>query len=297
MAWRHVMITQPARLSVKNSQLVIDTENSVTIPMQDIVSILIEHPAVNLSVSVLSKCAEFHVSLISCDSKRLPNGIWTGYQQHYRQSAVLKLQLDMSKPVKKQIWQQVVQQKILNQALCLSYLNKEGESELTHIMKTVESGDRTNREAYAAMQYFKYLFDGQFIRRSDDPTNWQLNYGYAIMRGAVARSLSNYGFTTCFGLSHDNQLNSFNLADDLMEVFRPVVDLHVVKQDTEDWNSQIRADLVNLLNMDMSVNGERRSVTIAIDDTVKSFSSCCREKSSTYLKLPSLLPLRVHEYE
>lgn len=297
MSWRHVMITENARLSVKRKQLVIQKEEMYTIPLQDIASILIESDAVSLSSRLLSECAMQKVSIISCDEKKIPNGIWTGFHQHSRQLTVLQMQLNTSKPVKKRIWQSIIQQKIRNQARCLEFAGKEGYSELEVIAKTVESGDASNREAYAAKKYFEYLFDKGFTRRSDDPTNRLLNYGYAIMRGAVARSLVNYGFTPCIGIYHDNQLNAFNLADDLMEVYRPIIDLYVSGNMTEEWNIEVRSGLVNLLNSEVRITDERRSVTTSIDDMVKRLIATLRENDPKYLKWPELLPLKADQYE
>lgn len=114
----------------------------------------------------------------------------------------------------------------------------------------------------------------------------------------MARSLVNYGLNPCLGLYHDNQLNAFNLADDFMEILRPVVDCYVAAQeDTEQWSVEIRADLVNLANTSIMISNEKYSVTTAIDEMVKSFISCCRNQDYTLLKLPNLLPLRVHQYE
>lgn len=297
MSWRHIMITQNANLSVKNNKLVIKQEETVTIPMQDIASILIEARGVSLNTFLLSQCAAYKIAVFTCDEKLLPNGILTSFQQHSRQLTVLSMQLLLSKPFKKRIWQQIVQQKIQNQALCLRYLEKKGSTDLEIIAKTVESGDKSNREAYAAKIYFQRWMDKSFTRRSDDPVNRLLNYGYAIMRGATARALTIYGFTPSLGVYHDNQLNSFNLADDFMEVLRPLVDYHVAQQDPEIWEPETRAALVNLLNMDIDIAGEKRSVTTAIEEVVKSFVTCCRQQDPVYLKLPVLLPTRVHAYE
>ncbi|MDC3424715.1 type II CRISPR-associated endonuclease Cas1 [Aquibacillus sp. 3ASR75-11] len=177
-------------------------------------------------------------------------------------------------------------------------LGKDGGDKLRNIAKMVESGDASNRESVAAKLYFSRLFDSTFTRRSTDPTNRLLNYGYAVIRGLVARSLANYGLTTCLGLHHDNQLNAFNLADDFMEVLRPVVDCHVARQeDIDRWDSKIRADLVSLANISIIISGETYSVTAAIDEMVKSFVSCCRNQDYSLLKLMELIPMGVHQYE
>lgn len=146
--------------------------------------------------------------------------------------------------------------------------------------------------------YFQLLFEEDFTRRSEDPINRRLlNYGYAIMRGIVSRSLANYGFSMCLGIYHDNQLNPFNLADDVMEVFRPVVDQYVAQKKEYMWSSEVRAELVNLLNSDVEIRGARHSVTAAVEEMVKSFMGACREQDFHYFKLPFLLPYRVHQYE
>lgn len=298
MSWRHIMIINNARLSVSRSQLVIEQEEVVTVPLQDIASILIEASAVTITANLLTSCAEHKVSLFTCDSKKLPVGIWTGFHQHSRQLKVLETQLALSKPFKKRLWQQIIKQKIVNQAKCLEIMEREEAGELRKMEKTVESGDATNREAVAAKLYFKSLFDSSFTRRSTDPTNRLLNYGYAILRGLAARSLTNYGLTTSLGIYHDNQLNAFNLADDFMEVFRPIVDLHVATcEDIGKWDSETRAGLANLVNTDMLIAGEKHSVTAAVDEMVKSFVTSCRQQDYSYIKLPELLPVRVHQYE
>lgn len=297
MSWRHIMITQGSKLSVKRKQLVIQQDENYTIPLQDISTILIESPAVTITGKLLSECAEQKVAVITCDEKQLPNGIWLSLNRHSRQLTVLNMQLNLSKPNKKRIWQKIIQQKIVNQSQCLAYLNLEGASQLEVISKTVESGDKNNRESHAARLYFEYLFGKGFTRREDVSVNRMLNYGYAIMRATVARSLSAYGFNMAFGIFHENQLNPFNLADDLMEVLRPVVDLYVAENVTDEWDSSVKTGLVNLLNCTMSIGEEKRSVTTTIDEMVKGVIAAYREGDPKYIKLPELLPLRVHQYE
>lgn len=131
MSWRQVMIANKAHLSVKNSQLVVAKEESISIPLQDISAIMIEHEAVTMTASLLSRCADYKISVITCNQKKLPNGIWTGYHQHSRQLTVLSMQLSLSKPFRKRVWQQAIQQKIHNQSLCLRYLQLEGEKRIT----------------------------------------------------------------------------------------------------------------------------------------------------------------------
>lgn len=295
MSWRHIMISNPAKLSVRQSQLVIQQENIVTIPLQDIATILIESQSVNITTSLLSACSDYRISIIVCDGKHIPNGMLMSYHQHSRQLTVLQMQNNLSKPFKKRVWQQIVIQKIINQSKCLEFLGKENVEKLNNIVKTVESGDKTNRESYAARIYFTSLFGETFTRRSDDSINRLLNYGYSIMRGIVARSIVKYGFTPCLGIHHDSQTNAYNLADDFMEVLRPIVDLYAVNCDPEIWNVQTRANLVNLSNMEIELNNKKYTVTTAVDEMIKSFIAACRQLDHKYLKLPELLRLKLHE--
>ncbi|MED3723766.1 type II CRISPR-associated endonuclease Cas1 [Geobacillus stearothermophilus] len=299
MGWRHLLIRNPGKLSVRYNQLVIEQEEKVSIPLEDICSIIIEEQAVSVTVAALSKKAEHNIALFTCDQKRLPNGVLQPFQKHSRQVGVLHMQYAYSKPFKKRIWQRVVIQKLINQGKCLEFLNKEGADELYRISKTVDSGDSNNREAYGAKKYFQYLFGSEFTRRSDSVVNASLNYGYAIMRGLVARSLVGYGFFPCLGIYHDNELNKFNLADDFMEVLRPLVDLYVAQhiQPDDEFSPSIRADLYNLANMDILVNGEKLTVVNAVEEMIKSFVTASRSQDPSLLKLPELLPLQLHVYE
>ncbi|MEK4221202.1 type II CRISPR-associated endonuclease Cas1 [Bacillus sp. FSL W8-0116] len=299
MGWRHLLIRRKGKLSIRYNQLVIEQEEKVAIPLEDICSIMIEEPAVTITSVALSKMAEYNIALITCDKKRLPNGVLQPFQKHSRQLSVLHMQYAYSKPFKKRIWQQIVIQKLVNQGKCLELLNKEGAEELYRISKTVDSGDMNNREAYGAKKYFHYLFGDQFTRRSDNTINTALNYGYAIMRGIVARSLVNYGFFPCLGIYHDNDLNKFNLADDFMEVLRPLVDLYVAQKINidDEFSPEIRADLYNLANADILINNEKLTVVNAVEEMAKSFVTASKSQNPSFLKLPELLPIQLHVYE
>lgn len=173
--------------------------------------------------------------------------------------------------------QYIVIRKLENQARCLELMHKgEVAQKIYSVSRSVESGDRTNREAYGAKVYFHALFGETFYRRQDDVRNISLNYGYSIMRSLVARSLIRYGFTPAYGVFHDSQTNAFNLADDFMEVLRPFVDVTValfVKDDVE-WSAEIREKLFAILNFEASWRGEKQSITNGVEQMIKSFVSC-----------------------
>src|SRR5690625_4368570 len=159
MAYRHLIIRNPAKLSTSREQLVIKQEESIKIPLEDIVTITLEDPAITITNALLSKCTEYHVEMIICDRKRMPSGMVQPFHRYSRQQTALELQQALSKPYKKRIWQKIVIRKLENQARCLDLIHKGEEAQkLYAISRSVESGDRTNREAYGAKLYFEILF-------------------------------------------------------------------------------------------------------------------------------------------
>ncbi|BBN98185.1 type II CRISPR-associated endonuclease Cas1 [Sporolactobacillus terrae] len=300
MAYRHLVIRNPSRLSTKDEQLLIHQEETIRIPLEDICSITLEDPVITVTSALLSKCTEYQVELIICDRKRIPSGIIQPFNQHSRQKEVLEMQLKLSKPFIKRIWQKIVIRKLENQAHCLELLNKGDEAgKLFSISRSVESGDRSNREAYGAKVYFPTVFGKGFQRREENTRNIALNYGYSIMRSLVARALVRYGFNPCFGVFHDSQTNAFNLADDFMEPLRAFVDVTVamnVKEDDE-WNAEIRKKLFEILNVEAIWNSEKQSITNGVDQMIKSYTTACRQTDASLLLLPELVNINPHTYE
>ena len=298
MSWRSVIISNPAKLSISSNQLVVAQEEKVSVPLEDIGVIVIESAEVNLTTRFLEGAAKHNVVVYVCDDKHLPCGVFSSFGQHSRHYKVLKKQLEITLPFKKRCWQNVVKQKIYNQSLCLRYAGKQGAEELLEIYDRVQSGDSTNREAQAAKIYFNRLF-GKFNRKSEGTINSALNYGYSIVRGAIARSIVSYGFIPSIGIHHCNELNNFNLADDFLEPFRPLVDLWVATNlsSEDNFGSKERMKLVNLLHSDIEIRRENYSVISAIDQIIASFSSACFSSDCKILKAPTLVPIEEHHYE
>lgn len=300
MAYRNLMITHPAKLSAKRSQLVIQTDRENTVPMEDIISLLIENQQTTITAAALNQLAEHGAVIFVCDEHHLPGSVFLPTNRHSRRLSVLQNQLKMSKPMQKQLWQQIIQQKIKNQSLCLQFAGLEHEH-LDRLVKEVRSGDSTNAEATAAMLYFITLFGRDFIRRDDQLINSALNYGYSIIRGLIARYLAVYGFEPSLGIHHHSALNNFNLADDLIEPFRPLVDLYVALRlkalpaDTP-LDSLHKQGLYQLVNYAILSNGEIHAVHYAIERMIKSLVSCAVDGGGKLL-LPELLPLEPHSYE
>ncbi len=299
MAFRSIMIESPAQLSLRDEQLVIRTDREHTVPLEDISALLLENRRSTITTAALARLGQCGCAVFLCDEKHIPCAVLTPFQQHSRALTVLRSQLDATEPLKKRLWQSMVKAKIGNQARCLRLAGKEAEAQtLSALAERVRSGDSENAEATAAQLYFPALFSEDFTRGEENGWNAALNYGYAILRGCTARTLSVYGFLPSLGIHHRSTLNAFNLADDLMEPFRPLVDLLVFSSfDPEDeLTPERKRTLFNCLNLDILSGGQRHSVSYAIEREVQSLRRAYEEKQPE-LTLPTLGELKQHSYE
>ena len=263
MQWRTLVISSPGKLSLKNRQLLIESENRLTLPLEDIFTIVLESPQVILSSSLLSALPEYSITLITCNSSHIPNGVLYPFTPYCRQLPVINKQIAMSSTIKKRIWQKIVIVKILNQAKCVDKSNNRGGEYLRKIAKTVKSGDSTNVESKAALFYFRALFGDGFNRNLAVWQNSALNYGYAIIRSGIARALVAHGLIPALGVHHCSELNNFNLADDLIEPYRALVDYQVyqigVFNNPEVFDKSIKIKLVDLLYQDIKLSNYSQS--------------------------------------
>lgn len=299
MAWRTVVISNPARLRVKDDQLAITQEETISLPLEDIAVLVLESHEVLLSAALLNRLAELDVMLLVCDARHLPSMAGVPFAGHSRLAGVQRLQLSMSEPFKKRCWQAVVRQKIANQAECLRILGSAEHTIVAAMVSKVGSGDPGNVESAAAREHFRRAFGQGFIRGEEDTRNSALNYGYAVMRAAVARALSFHGFLPAQGIHHRSELNPFNLADDFIEPLRPLVDLCVAGMTLQDTGltKEDRQRLASLLHADVLVDGAKQQVLRAAEIMAGSFLAACKSKDPCALKLPQLLPIKMHDYE
>lgn len=297
MGFANVFVASDAHIRVENRQLVLSGVKEMSFPLEDINSIIVENRASVISVSTLTDIAAAGGVVFLCDEKHLPTTVTLPSSTYYRKLKAIRTQTNASKPLIKQLWQKVVKAKITNQAECLRLCGKPEYERVAGIGKRVLSGDSENREAEAAALYFKALFGKDFVRTSESNINFALNYGYAVMRGLVARTIACHGFEPSLGIFHCNELNPFNLADDLMEPLRPVVDLFAFIYPPIDIEQSIyKKEICNLMNCDVNSGGERHSVTYAVERMVASFGKSLYSGEAELL-LPYLLPLKLHDYE
>lgn len=299
MAFRNVYVQNDVQMKIKNEQLVIKKEEKIsTILLEDINSICMESLYTVISSYTLKKMVEHDIIFYICDEKHLPSGVLLGMNNYSRQLKNLKMQFNMSKPLMKRIWQDIIRVKVKNQAKCLEILKCPNYEEIENLIPCIQSGDTTNVEARAAAIYFKQLFGNDFYRRLDCVENAGLNYGYAIVRGMIARTLVMYGFEPAIGIFHHNQLNNFNLADDLIECFRPIVDLYVVKNIDKMSNELTQSEkqkIFNVVNCLVLIDGKKFNMQGAIEYMIKSFSTSMNQKENV-IKLPNLIPMEEYRY-
>jgi len=300
VSWRSIVISRPARLQRDKFSLLIEQEKSVRVPFEDIAIIVLNHREIALTHPVLSACGEYGISLYATDDSHHPSGVFHPFLRHSRATRWLRKQLAAPRPLVKQTWASIIRQKIANQGHCLDLAGMEGGKQLSGYAGQVRSGDSTMMESQAAAFYFAKLFGRNFRRSQLIWSNAALNYGYAILRGAIARGLVAHGFFPSIGLQHSSEQNAFNLADDIIEPFRPVVDLHVIlsgKDDSRDLMPEDKAALVSLLNVDMEMPRGRMSVLSAIEQCIESLARVLDRNNDKLLELPVLTGLDQHVVE
>jgi CRISPR-associated protein Cas1 len=282
MSKRTLLFSNPYHLHTRLEQLVVDNKETGevrTLPVEDLGFVVLEHPQITFSQGIMRLFLEHNVAVIFCNEKYLPTGMLLNLDGHQLQTARFRAQLDASEPLKKNLWMQTVQYKIRNQAAVLNMKGLDGQA-LLHKAKSVKSGDTTNEEAKAAAIYWPRLLGAGFTReRFGDSPNALLNYGYAILRAATARAIAGSGLHPTLGIFHRNQYNSFCLADDLMEPYRPYVDLLVLDYIaqhglTNQVDLSAKQHLLGVLTMDARMDDRQRPLLLALSETTASVAAC-----------------------
>ena len=294
MAWCVVAIENPTRLSLRDNQLVIAQDVEATLPIEDLDTLVLDSYGITTTANLLTALATKSTTTVICDEKHLPASVLLPYSQHSRQAKVSRQQLAMSQPLKKQLWQRVVEQKIVNQADVLRMVGLDDMSIRKHA-SDVKSGDTSNRESIAARIYFDQLLDDA-TRRKPIWHNAALNYGYAMVRSHIARHIAARGLVASQGIFHHNELNSFNLADDLIEPYRAAVDLYVLEKvaplHVGDRDASLtkhdRQIIIDILNYYVIMNGKKFMIKHAVERTVESFIECIEVKEARKLLLPKI---------
>ncbi len=288
MIKRTLFFGNKASLTTKNEQLVIKTATKeTTVPIEDIGFVVIEHPETYISIPLLTKLNANNVAVILCDEKHMPVSMMLNLNGHYLQQEMFSNQIQATEPLKKQLWQQTIKYKISNQAHLLEIMGK-NQHPLYHYASKVLSGDSDNREGVAAAYYWKNLFDFNFTReRTGDFPNLFLNYGYIVLRAAVARAITGCGLLPTLGIHHHNRYNAFCLADDIMEPYRPLVDAKIIdilqKYEEQELTTDIKAALLQILTQTVYFEDRESPLMIALTLTANSLQQCYAGKSRKLL--------------
>lgn len=282
MLKKTLLIENKSSIISKNQQLVIKSETREgTVPIEEIGFIILDHPEIYISMPAMNLLIENNSAVIICNRNHLPNGQFLNLNSHHIQQEIFKNQIEASLPLKKQLWQQTIIEKITNQGILLQKITGQ-KNTLDFLASKVLSGDSSNMEGVAASQYWKSFFETTDIafkreRFGDYPNNF-LNYGYAILRAATARALSGSGLLNTLGIHHKSKYNAFALADDIMEPFRPLVDekvFEIIKQyEEQDLNTKIKADLLQILTRTVYFEDEKSPLMVALQKTASSLQQC-----------------------
>jgi CRISP-associated protein Cas1 len=301
MVWRSIVISQPAKLKREHFALVVEQDQAARVPFEDIAVIVLNNREITLTHPVLSACADYGIGLYATGDNHQPSGVFLPFQSHSRATKMLRLQLDLDKPSAKQAWAVIVATKISNQAICLRMMNAGDHERLQSYARRVRSGDTGNMEAQASAYYFPQLFGRSFHRSQTCWTNAALDYGYAIMRGACARALVAHGLLPTIGLFHSSEQNAFNLADDLIEPYRAIVDLHVATNRKSDDMAELtpldKSSLVALLNVDVAMHRGAMSVLSSIEQATESIVRLYDGGNAELLEMPRLIGLQQHRFD
>lgn len=296
MAWRGIHIGKPSRLTLRSHRLVVEQDEveTASIPLEDIGWIVLDTQQVTASAALMSSCLLEGIPVVYSDDRHVPCGVLLPFHRHWRQAGIAHAQIEASEPLKKRLWQMVVRRKLENQAAILDRAQIDGGKTLHQMCAYVKSGDSGNVEARGARFYWQRLFK-DFHRRDDqDLRNAMLNYGYAVLRAGVARSLVAVGLLPAFGIHHASAQNAFNLADDLLEVLRPIVDWIVFglsrqgqHPEEERLTQEHRRHLAGVMFETSVIEGQQLTMLPAIDCMTSTLVHALSGKGVKALRLPS----------
>lgn len=289
MLKRTLCIENPCHLACQNEQLIVSYSHikgmesipNKSVPIEDIGILVLEHQQITITHYLLDRLIANNASVVTCNAQHHPSGLFLPLESHTLQSERFRFQIEASDPLKKQLWQQTIKAKIHNQAVVLEKWHTSVQL-LNNLKLKVKSGDSDNLEAQAAAYYWKNLFPSswQFFRhREGPPPNNLLNYGYSIIRATVARAIAGSGLLPALGIFHKNRYNAYCLADDIMEPYRPFVDIVVRNiidktSNVQELNRELKNQLLKIPSNDVLIDNEKSPLFVAAQRTAASLAKC-----------------------
>jgi CRISPR-associated protein Cas1 len=300
VSWRVIHVSNVDQLALQLDNLrVIQGDRDVKIPLRDIFALVIEDLACKLTSRLMVELSKSNILVLLCNQKYLPECIIHPVSGHFGQHRQMMKQLDWSLMRKEQLWRMIIRQKVLNQAYVMhkQHVEYQRVDKLLELAEFIEPGDHTNIEGQAAKVYFNSFFIGNFTRTNPDYIeNAALNYGYAIINSAIARTVVAKGLIPGIGIHHKGQRNPNNLASDIIEPFRPIVDYFVIKNPPEGYlTKEYRIGLINLLHTKVLIDNKSQTVIRAIEVLIDSIFDFFETGKSEKIKLPKLDKIKLHE--
>ena len=295
MGFRTVFVKNGESLRVKLDNLeVVKGRDSFVIPLSDIESVILEGEQTSISSRIMAKFAQNHIELIICDSKYLPAGIFLGLGQYHRSAKRAIWQSNWTADDRQVAWTSIVLQKMNNQIAYSELVNIDGErvEMMKELRNNLQIGDETNREGHVAKVYFNSHYGLGFTREDDSLPNACMDYGYAIIRAQIARCVVAQGLLPMLGVFHRNEYNSFNLVDDLMEPFRPLMDYYIhqkiLSKEDKYLTYESRIQLIDFLNQKIKINNKKIYMNQCMTDYIGSFIKAMEKNDMAHLLLIEL---------
>ncbi len=294
--FRTLIINRGERIGIRDNWVTVETEDGEQrVPLNEIYAVVIDNQASLLTVPVIHRLTSSGAHILICDEKHMPASVILPQNNYYHPLTAIRRQLEMTASFKDALWDIVIAAKIRNQALVLSFCGglRERVERLNELSREVVNGDEGNREGIAAKMFFRSLYGSSFVRMADDGINAALNYGYAVIRSTVSKTLCAHGYNCVVGIHHIGESNPFNLADDLMEPLRPLAD-YWTDRNHEDITDELtraqRNELAALVNEPVLQGKRRMLMRNAVDEYVRSLTSAISKNDPSLLVPPVLLP-------
>lgn len=284
MSWRVVVVSNSAKLDYQMGYLTVRQDTTTKIHLSEIAVLMIESTAVSMTAYLLSELVKKKIKVIFCDEKRNPASELVPYYGSHDTSVKLRKQIEWSRQIKEAVWTEIVSEKIRKQAELLECYDRPEAELLRSYIEEMQLGDVTNREGHAAKVYFNALFGMAFTRTEESSINAALNYGYGILLSAFNREIVANGYITQLGLFHDNMFNPFNLASDLMEPYRPIVDARVLEMRVEKFEHDEKMQVLDILNAEVLIGGKREYVNNAIKIYCRSIFDALNDNDLSQIK-------------
>jgi len=263
--WRTLYVENAEKLRLRDGCLLAEGETAVSIPLEQLHTVLIDSTRTTMTAALLAELCEKHIAVILCNGKHQPVGEWLGFSNHCRTAERLAEQCAWTAEGKAQVWKTIVERKLQMQCALLKETTGAVPTGLYRCLAAVLPNDRDNREGIAAGLYFRALFGSRFHRHTGDETNAALNYGYTVLRTAMERILVTHGYQTAMGLHHCSGSNPHNLSCDLMEPFRPVVDRLVCREPDRDMDRERRQELARIRQTEVGYGADHCTLTTAME--------------------------------